>query len=136
MQKISKPNSFFRRQYFYLIGAFWLVGGVLMLSFEDKNWLGLGYAVFGIAYFIYGYIKKDKTEDYIAWDRDRIEIGQMYNEPQIYTREQIDSIHFSKNNLTIKSGAAAGTMVELKDFKAKELKRLKEDLNIYFNQED
>ncbi|SFN72452.1 hypothetical protein [Salegentibacter flavus] len=136
MQKISKSNSFFRRNYFYLMGVFWLVGGVLMLYFEDKNWLGLGYGGFGIAYFIYGFSKKDKTDEYIAWDRDRIEIGQLYNEPQIYTREQIDSIHFSKNNLTIKSGAAAGTMLELKDFKAKELKRLKEELTIYFNQGD
>ncbi|MGM0932448.1 MAG: hypothetical protein ACQEWD_03275 [Bacteroidota bacterium] len=118
------------------MGVFWLVGGVLMLYFEDKNWLGLGYGGFGIAYFIYGFSKKDMTDEYIAWDRDRIEIGQLYNEPQIYTREQIDSIHFSKNNLTIKSGAAAGTMLELKDFKAKELKRLKEELNIYFNQGD
>ncbi len=136
MQKITKPNSFFRRNYFYLMGAFWVIGGVLMLSLEDKKWLGLGYGGFGIAYFIYGYSKKDNTDEYIAWDRDRIEIGQMYNEPQIYTREQIDSIYFSKNNLTIKSGAAAGTMLELKDFKAKDLKKLKEELKINFNHGD
>lgn len=134
MQKISKTVSFFRRNYFYLMGAFWLLAGLFMLIYDDKDWLGLGYAGFGIAYSVYGVIKRKNTE-YIAWNSDRIEIGQMYNEPQIYNREQIDSIHFSENNLTIKSGVAGGTMLEIKDYRAQDLERLKEELNSYFNQE-
>ena len=133
MQKISKPVSFYRRNYLYLMGAFWLLAGFVILIFDDKDWLGLGYAGFGIASSVYGIIKRKNTEEYIAWNSDRIEIGQMYNEPQVYNREQIDLIHFSENNLTIKSGVAGVTMLELKDYRAQDLERLRKELNSYFN---
>ena len=134
MQKISKPVSFFRRYYFFLMGAFWFFAGIVIIFFDNKDWLGMGYTAFGIAYSVYGIVKRENTEEYIAWDRNKIEIVQLYNEPQTYTREQIGAIHFSENNLTIKSGAAAGTRVELKDYKPGDLERLKEELKINFHQ--
>ena len=42
---------------------------------------------------------------------------------------EVDHLNVSDYNLTIKKGAAAGTMIELKGFKPEEIRKLKQDFN-------
>ncbi|MGY5847425.1 hypothetical protein ACW6QP_08385 [Salegentibacter sp. HM20] len=132
MQRISKPSNFYRKHHHYIFGGFWLVSGLVIILFENRNFLGFGYGGFGLAYFIFGYFNRNKTDEYIAWDENKIIIKQLHNEILEYPKGKIDALGVSKTDLTIKSGAAAGIMVELKQYSEEDKRKLQLDLKDKF----
>lgn len=132
MNKINKPTSFVKRNYYYLFGAFWFAAGIAMVFLENK-WLGLGYAGMGVVALFYGFKNKDIKDEYIAWDEQMIKVKQMYNVPLTYVREKIDQIRVSDTDLTIKSGAANGIMVELKEYSPADILLLKKEMENYLS---
>lgn len=125
MSKISKKVTFFRRNYFYVIGVGWLLLGVVLLVAKANPFLGYTYTVLGLFYAGYAYFKKDLPREFIRWDDEKIEISEWQQNTKTYLWKDVDSINVSEANLTIKSGAANGTMVALDKYSEAKIKKLR-----------
>lgn len=128
MPQISKKVSFFRRYYFYLMGGFWLCMGIALILIGSNDFIAYPYTIFGLIGAGYGYFKKDLPLEFIRWDNDKIEISEWQQEKRAYNWGNIDGINVSPTNLTIKSGPAGGTMVELKGYTEADIEKLKNEL--------
>lgn len=125
MPKISKEVTFFRRNYFYVIGVGWLFIGVGLLVAKANLFLGCTYTVLGLIYAGYAYFKKDLPLEFIRWDDEKIEISEWQQNTKTYHWEDVDSINVSEANLTIRSGAANGTMVGLDNYSEENIEKLR-----------
>ena len=128
MPKISKKVTFFRRNYFFIIGGIWLLFGFTMLIVKTYDVMAYGYTIIGLVYAVVGYFKKDLPLEFIRWDDEKIEISEWQQSTRSYSWERIDGIKVSATNLTIKSGPAGGTMVELKGYTEADIEKLKTEL--------
>ncbi len=134
MQKIEKYNGFFRRHYYSLFGSFYLIIAVTMFFIADSSSvMSYGYFAFGIGYFVVQYFSGGSTEEYISWDHDKIVLKQWCQKEVSFTLAEIDYINVSDYNLTIKKGAAAGTMMDLQGFKPEDIQQLQEDFSSEVN---
>lgn len=125
MSQISKKVTFFRRNYFYVIGVVWLFLGVILLVAKAYPFLGYTYTLLGLIYAGYAYFKKDLPREFIRWDDEKIEISEWQQSTKTYLWKDVDSINVSESNLTIKSGAANGTMVALDNYAEAKIEKLK-----------
>ena len=128
MPQISKKVSFFRKNYFYFLGGIWLFFGVGLLLAKANDILAYTYTIIGIVYAVFAHFKKDLPLEFIRWDNEKIEISEWQQSTRSYNWRNIDGINVSATNLTIKSGSAGGTMVELKGFSEVDIKKLKTEL--------
>ena len=128
MPQISKKVTFFRRNYFFIMGGIWGLMGVLMIIFQVMDVMAYGYTLIGLIYAVVGYLKRDLALEFISWDEEKIEISEWQQSTQSYKWENIDAINVSATNLTIKSGPADGTMVELKGYIETDIEKLKTEL--------
>ncbi|SHG70732.1 hypothetical protein SAMN05444483_12335 [Salegentibacter echinorum] len=125
MSQISKKVTFFRRNYFYIIGVVWLFLGVVLLVAKAYPFLSYTYTVLGLIYAGYAYFKKDLPREFIRWDDEKIEISEWQQSTKTYFWKDVDSIYVSELNLTIKSGVANGTMVALDNYSKAKIKKLR-----------
>ncbi|WP_208226066.1 DUF3784 domain-containing protein [Salegentibacter sp. BDJ18] len=128
MPQISKKVTFFRRNYFFIMGGIWGLMGVLMIIFQVMDVMAYGYTLIGLIYAVVGYLKRDLALEFISWDDEKIEISEWQQSTRSYKWENIDGINVSATNLTIKSGPADGTMVELKGYTNADIEKLKTEL--------
>ncbi|MEO2071596.1 MAG: hypothetical protein ABGW99_09715 [Zunongwangia sp.] len=134
MQKIEKHNGFFRKHYYRLFGLFYLIVAVAMFfTGESSSLMSYGYFAIGICYFVVQYFFGGSTEEYISWDEDKIVLKHWCQKEVSYNLSEVDHLNVSDYNLTIKKGVAAGTMIELKGFKPKDIQKLKQDFNLETN---
>jgi hypothetical protein len=128
MPQISKKVTFFRRNYFFIMGGIWLFFGITILIVKTYDVMAYGYTIIGLVYAVVGYFKKDLPLEFIRWDDEKIEISELQQSTRFYSWERIDGIKVSATNLTIKSGPAGGTMVELKGYTEADIEKLKTEL--------
>ncbi|SFG14298.1 hypothetical protein SAMN04488033_13031 [Salegentibacter agarivorans] len=128
MPQISKKVTFFRRNYFFIMGGIWGLMGVLMIIFQVMDVMAYGYTLIGLIYAVVGYLKRDLALEFISWDDEKIEISEWQQSTRSYKWENIDGINVSATNLTIKSGPVDGTMVELKAYTETDIEKLKTEL--------
>jgi len=128
MPQISKKVTFFRRNYFFIMGGIWLLFGITMLIVKTYDVMAYGYTIIGLVYAVVGYFKKDLPLEFIRWDDEKIEISEWQQSTRSYKWTGIDGINVSETNLTIKSGPANGTMVELKGYTEADIEKLKTEL--------
>lgn len=128
MPQISKKVGFFRRNYFYITGGFWLGMGIALILVGGNDFIAYPYTIFGLIGAGYGYFKKDLPLEFIRWDNEKIEISEWQQSTRSYNWRNIDGINVSATNLTIKSGPAGGTMVELKGYTEADIEKLKTEL--------
>ena len=128
MLQISKKVTFFRRNYFFIMGGIWLLFGITMLIVKTYDVMAYGYTIIGLVYAVVGYFKKDMPLEFIRWDDEKIEISEWQQSTRSYNWGKIDGINVSATNLTIKSGPAGGTMVELKGYIKADIEKLKTEL--------
>jgi len=127
MPKIVKKTSGWRKRYNLYLAIIWTVIGIYNLFISDIKASGILYLFLGISYFAFHMYnqKKGRNRDYIKWDDQLLEVGSVGMKPLKYSLEEIQNITVTPNNFIIKSGAAAGTMVELKGFSSEDLDLLK-----------
>lgn len=128
MEKVTGKASFFRRKYFFLAGAFWLLMGVPMVILGINAYIAYPYTIFGLLYAAYGFMKKDLPREFIRWDDEKIEISEWQQNIKTYHWKDVASINVSETNLTIKSGVANGTMVALDNYSQADIEKLKTQL--------
>ncbi|WP_286760343.1 hypothetical protein [Salegentibacter sp. UBA1130] len=128
MPQISKKVTFFRRNYFFIMGGIWGLMGVLIIIFQVMDVMAYGYTLIGLIYAVVGYLKRDLALEFISWDDEKIEISEWQQSTRSYKWENIDGINVSSTNLTIKSGPVDGTMVELKAYTETDIEKLKTEL--------
>lgn len=127
MNKIEKPKNFFKDNSLYILGGLHLVMGCLSYLFVT-TWNYILYFLIGIAAIIYGFWTKNSRREYIKWDKDCISIKDQMNGKLTYSWSEVDDIIFSQDHLTIKSGAANGVMLELRDYEEEDIRFLKDNL--------
>ncbi|GGW95687.1 hypothetical protein GCM10008086_25950 [Salegentibacter mishustinae] len=110
------------------MGGIWLFFGITMLIVKTYDVMAYGYTIIGLVYAVVGYFKKDLPLEFIRWDDEKIEISEWQQSTRFYSWERIDGIKVSATNLTIKSGPAGGTMVELKGYTEADIEKLKTEL--------
>jgi len=128
LTRIIKPTNFFKRYHQLIIGTFWLLAGIVILILQEGVTSYL-YIPVGLGMIIYGYLSKDKIQEFIAWDASKIIVKDPGVGEKIFPLEAIDNIFISNNHLTIKSGAANGTMIDLKGFKEEDINLLQKNFN-------
>lgn len=82
------------------------------------------YIPVGLGMIIYGYLSKDKIQEYIAWDSSKIIVKEPAEGEKEFPLEVIDSITISNNHLNIKSGPAGGILIDLTGYQTEDIKRL------------
>lgn len=122
MPSIKKQPNFFRKNYFYLYGTTSLVFGVGIFIADSELLLGNLYLLLGLGAFVFGYINRNKNHAYIEWDAEKLVMSDWNQKPVVYRVSSIDGIIVSGKNLTVKSGAADGTMMDLKGFKEEDIR--------------
>lgn len=133
MPVIKKKPNFFRENYFKVFGTVWLLIGGVGILVDNSMFLGYLYLIMGLGYFIAGYIKRNQTKAYIEWDEEKLVFSDWFQKPVSYPLSSIDALIISRENLTIKSGAANGTMVDLKGYKEEDIQFLSKEFNSYLN---
>ena len=128
MNRIEKPKNFFRDNLPYLMGVFWMILGFVSYLLGGSMPYR-AYLIIGFAGIIFGYISRKSRREFIAWDSEKIVSKDQINGKLTYKWSEIDDIVFSDQHLTIKSGAANGTMLELKDFHKEDRDKLYHGLN-------
>lgn len=83
------------------------------------------YIPVGLGMIIYGYLSKDKIQEYIAWDASRIIVKDPAEGEKEFPLEVIDSITISNNHLNIKSGPAGGIILDLTGYQTEDIQLLK-----------
>lgn len=125
MPIISKKPNFFRENYFGLFGSVWALFGGAIVIVDESMPLGYLYLFMSVGYFLMGYIKRHQNKAYIKWDDEKLIFSDWYQRPVAYPYSSIDAIIISGENLTIKSGAANGTMIDLKGYDQEDIHLLK-----------
>lgn len=82
----------------------------------------------GLGMIIYGYLTRDKIQEYVAWDSTKIIVKDPAEGEKVFSLEAIDNISFSNNHLTIKSGAAGGIILDLTGYQNEDIHKLKDHL--------
>jgi len=131
MPVIKKKPNFFRENYYKVFGTTWFVLGGLSVLFTPENPVGYLYFIAGIGYFVIGYLNRDHIQAYIQWDPENLILSNWNQKPLIYPVSSIDALIISRENLTVKSGAANGTMLDLKGFNEEDINYLQNDFNKY-----
>ena len=127
MTRITKPTTFFKRYHYYIMGTFWLCAGILCFILQEGPVYYM-YSPLGLGMIIYGYLSKDKIQEFIAWDSSKIIVRDIAEGEKIYPAESIDNIIISNNHLTIKSGAAGGVILDLSGYEAADIQKLEDQL--------
>lgn len=130
MNKIEKKQSFFRDNLPYIMGGFYILVGFISYLLESSMPY-IPYTIFGIAAIIFGVITKNSRKEYIKWDAKSIIIKDNINGKLTYSWEHIDDIIFSKDHVTLKSGKANGIMLELREYKTRDINFLKEQFTSF-----
>jgi hypothetical protein len=128
MPKILKKGSFFRRNYFLILGGFWGFMGLALIIVQANEFIAYPYTILGLLYAD-GFMKKDLPLEFIRWDQEKLEISEWQQSTRAYRWENIDGINVSETNLTIKSGVANGTMVALETYSREDIQKLKTQLS-------
>jgi len=115
MPKIEKKQHFFKKNAPYILGGIYFIIGAV-LSFSETSLSAIPYMLVGVAGIIVGFIQRNSRTEYIKWNDQEIVVKDLMNGKLTYKWEKVDDLIFSNNHLTIKSGAANGVMVELKDY--------------------
>lgn len=129
MNRITKNTGFFKKNYNYLMGAFWFLTGIIMFIIGDGKFTPYFYTPFGIGVLIYAYCTRNKTEEFIAWDDSTLIVKDLSNEEKVFSLENIDAVYVSNNHLTIKSGEAGGIILELNGYKKGDILKLSNYIN-------
>ena len=123
MPRIVKPTGFFKKNYYYLMGAFWFLSGVITVILNEEILFYL-YMPTGLGIMIYGYLIRNKTEEFISWNHAGIIINDIANGKLSYAWQDVDTMFISNNHLTIKSGAANGIILDLLGYSEEDIKLL------------
>jgi len=116
----------------YIFGGIYLLTGVV-LSFSENSLSAIPYMLVGIAGIVVGFVQRNSRTEYIGWNDREIVVKDLMNGKLIYTWDKVDDLIFSNNHLTIKSGAAHGVMVELKEYEEQDIVLLKSSLSTNFS---
>jgi len=127
LTRITKPTNFFKRYLPLIIGIFWFFTGITIFILEEGVSSFL-YMPVGLGMIIYGYLCKDKIQEFIAWDSSKIIVRDIAEGEKIFPKESIDNIIISNNHLTIKSGAAGGVILDLSGYEAADIQKLEDQL--------
>ena len=106
-----------------MMGAFWFLSGVITVILNEGILFYL-YMPTGLGMMIYGYLIRNKTEEYISWNHFAIIVKDLANEELSYAWQDVDAMFISNNHLTLKLGAANGIILTSLDI-------LKRTLNYY-----
>jgi len=134
MPKIEKPQNFFKKNIPYILGGIYFLTGAI-LFFDENSLSSIPYMLVGIAGVIVGFVQRNSKTEFIKWNDQEIVIKDLMNGKLSYPWEKVDDLIFSNNHLTIKSGAANGIMVELKEYYVADIELLQSSLarNISLN---
>lgn len=124
MARIIKHTSFFKKNHLIIMGGFWFLSGIIGLFLQEKGFVVYLYIPFGLVTILYGYISSKNLEESIQWEKDQITVKEISSGKLIYHLEDIDSIFVSNHHLTIKSGAANGIILDLKDYEEQDIDKL------------
>lgn len=123
MARIVKPTGFLKKNYYYMMGGFWFLAGVVSVILSEGI-LFYSYIPIGLGMMIYGYLIRNKTEEFISWNNIGIIVKDLVNEELTYSWQDIDTVFVSNNHLTIKSGAANGIILDLTGYSEGDIKLL------------
>ena len=126
MPKIVKTQAWWKVSFNIFFSIMWFA--VAVSHFIASNYfLGILYSILTLSYISFHYYnkKKDRDHEFIEWDDRVVTVGRIGAKPLYYYLEEIENITVTSNDLIIKSGAAKGTMVELKGFESDDLELLK-----------
>lgn len=129
MPLIKKQPNFFRKNYFYGFGTISLLFGSGIAIADSKLLSGYLYLLLGLGSFVFGYINRSKNHASIEWDTEKLVLSDWHQKPVVYPVSSVDAIIVSGQNLTVKSGAANGTMMDLKGFEAEDIHFFQNDFN-------
>ena len=105
------------------MGGFWFLAGVISLILSE-GFIFYMYMPLGLGIIIYGYLIRNKTEEFISWNHSGIIINDIANGKLSYAWKDIDTLFISNNHLTIKSGAANGIILDLMGYSEEDIKLL------------
>ena len=126
MPKIVKTQAWWKVSFNIFFSIMWFA--VAVIHFIASNYfLGILYSILTLSYISFHYYnkKKGRGHEFIEWDERVVTIGRIGTKPLYYYLDEIENITVTSNDLIIKSGAAKGTMVELKGFESDDLDLLK-----------
>ena len=106
-----------------MMGGFWFLAGVVSVILSEGI-LFYSYIPIGLGMMIYGYLIRNKTEEFISWNNIGIIVKDLVNEELTYSWQDIDTVFVSNNHLTIKSGAANGIILDLAGYSEGDIKLL------------
>ena len=106
-----------------MMGAFWFLSGVITVILNEGILFYL-YMPTGLGMMIYGYLNRNKTEEYISWNHTGIIINDIANGKLSYAWQDVDAMFISNNHLTLKSGAANGIILDLLGYSEEDIKLL------------
>ena len=127
MPRIVKPTGFFKKNYNYMMGAFWFLSGVVTVILSE-GFLFYLYIPVGLGMMVYGYLNRDKTEEFISWNNNGIIVNDLANEELSYAWQDVDAMFIANNHLTIKSGAANGIILDLVGYRKEDIQLLQDGL--------
>lgn len=127
MTKVVKKISVWRKHHNLFFSFLWFAVGLSYILVSDKLVFGIIYILLAASYLFLHLSNKTKGRDqeFVSWDEEGIKIGKVGVKPLEYSFTDIQNISLTANNLIVKSGAAAGTMLELKGFTSEDLDLLK-----------
>ena len=103
--------------------AFWFLSGVITVILNEGILFFL-YMPTGLGMMIYGYLIRNKTEEFISWNNTGILINDIAYGKLSYAWQDVDAMFISKNHLTIKSGAANGIILDLVGYSEEDIELL------------
>ena len=133
MTRIDKNLSFFKKNYWVILGFVWLALAIGMFFTTDAVEVGWNrnflipalYLLPAILYFITGYTQE--TTEYIEWNDEKIVVKPYGRKKKEYQRSELISLTISNNDLLITAPSASGTMVELDNYDPADIARLYEN---------
>ena len=128
MTKIEKEIPFFRKFMYLNFGVFSIVLGGLMVWVSPESFnrvIGFLYCLSGVLYLFEYYRKRNYQSEFLAWDDEKVVVGEFLKEKKIYSSEEITHFVILKKEFLIKARGRKRHKIKLKGFSEEELTQLR-----------
>ncbi|MDT0650308.1 hypothetical protein [Autumnicola edwardsiae] len=127
MQKIHGQLNFFRRYYNLIFGSFWMIFSILSFLFASEELFVFLYLIPAVLYFFSHFYYRNTNRIFIAWNNEKIIVAEHLQSEKEYFLTEIDSLSVTNSHFILKSGAANGSMMELKYFAQEDIQLLQSE---------
>lgn len=130
MKQVTRQLSFFRRHYQLLLAGLWLLMSLTYLLISTGQWyLGGMYGIVAVFYLISHFSTGKYNREFIAWDLEKIQVAEYQKPVKTYLKEEIQATTVTENNFILRSGAAAGVMMDITKYTPEDRALLKDSFS-------